>query len=256
MCALRRGLPPTRLAQPLDMREGLFDGGFEIGEIDRLGHEIEGPAIHRGADIGHVAVGRDDHGRELVVSLLYFLQQGQTVHPRHVDIADHHVDSGAVGQHFKRLDTVAGKAKIELAGADLAAKPLLDERFQIRLVVDHEDRRGHATPPLPPPAAGIIARGNVTMNSVNTPGSVSTSKVPPCCLTTMSKLSDRPRPVPSPAGLVVKNGSKILARISPGIPVPLSRTRISTRSDRAHVDTESVGSNSRSRSLRWRSRAA
>ena len=42
--------------------------------------------------------------------------------------------------------------------------------------------------------------------SVNSPGCVSTSIDPPCCLTMMSWLMDRPRPVPSPAGLVVKNG--------------------------------------------------
>src|SRR5277367_4543682 len=271
MRALRLGLPPPRLAEPLDVGERLSDSGFEVGEVDRLGHEIECPAIHRGADIGHVAVGRHDHGRELVVGLLNFLQQGQTVHPGHVDIADHHVERGAVGQHFERFDAVTGKAKIEFTVPDLTAKPLLYERFQIRLVVDDEDRRGHASPPLPAPAAGIIAAGviaagiiapgiiapgNVTMNSVNAPGSVSTSKVPPCCLTTMSKLKDRPRPVPSPAGLVVKNGSKIFALTSLGIPVPLSRTRISTRSERARVDTESVGSNPGSRPLRWRSRTA
>ena len=39
----------------------------------------------------------------------------------------------------------------------------------------------------------------------------------------MSWLSDRPRPVPSPAGLVVKNGLNIFAFTSSGMPVPLSR---------------------------------
>ena len=44
------------------------------------------------------------------------------------------------------------------------------------------------------------------MNSVNTSGSVSTSIRPPCCLTMMSCVIERPSPVPSPVGLVVKNG--------------------------------------------------
>ena len=35
---------------------------------------------------------------------------------------------------------------------------------------------------------------------------------------------DRPRPVPSPTGLVVKNGEKILVEIFSGIPFPESRT--------------------------------
>src|SRR6185312_11950879 len=55
---------------------------------------------------------------------------------------------------------------------------------------------------------------------------------PPCCLTMMSWLIERPRPVPSPAGLVVKNGLKILSFKSGGMPVPLSRMLISTLSPR------------------------
>ena len=64
------------------------------------------------------------------------------------------------------------------------------------------------------------------LNSVNSPGCVSISIDPECCLTTMSWLSERPRPVPSPAGLVVK-GLNILSLTSGGIPVPLSRMLIS-----------------------------
>ena len=66
------------------------------------------------------------------------------------------------------------------------------------------------------------------MNSVYCPGSVSTSILPPCCFTMMSWLIDRPSPVPSPAGLVVKNGLNIFSFTSAGMPVPLSRMRIST----------------------------
>jgi len=50
-----------------------------------------------------------------------------------------------------------------------------------------------------------LVRGNTTLNSVKSPGSVSTSTLPPCCFTMMSWLIDRPSPVPSPEGLVVKN---------------------------------------------------
>src|ERR1700722_280470 len=52
----------------------------------------------------------------------------------------------------------------------------------------------------------LLFRGNTTLNSVKRPGSVSTSILPPCCFTIMSWLIDRPSPVPSPVGLVVKNG--------------------------------------------------
>jgi hypothetical protein len=50
------------------------------------------------------------------------------------------------------------------------------------------------------------ARGRRIANSVNSPTRLSTAIVPPCCWVTMSQLIDRPRPVPSPVGLVVKNG--------------------------------------------------
>src|SRR3954469_5602415 len=86
-----------------------------------------------------------------------------------------------------------------------------------------------------------LMRGNTILNSVNSPGLVSTSIVPPCCLTMMSWLIDRPSPVPSPAGLVVKNGLKILSVSSAGMPVPLSRTRISTAPPISLVEARSTG---------------
>jgi hypothetical protein len=46
----------------------------------------------------------------------------------------------------------------------------------------------------------------------------------------MSWVIESPTPVPSPVGLVVKKGLKIFSLISGGIPVPLSRIRISTAS--------------------------
>src|SRR4051795_1021221 len=86
-----------------------------------------------------------------------------------------------------------------------------------------------------------LMRGNTILNSVNSPGLVSTSIVPPCCLTMMSWLIERPSPVPSPAGLVVKNGLKIFSVSSAGMPVPLSRTRISTAPPISLVEARSTG---------------
>src|SRR3954466_14666587 len=51
-----------------------------------------------------------------------------------------------------------------------------------------------------------------------------------------------PAPFPPPAGLVVKKGLNVFSLISAGMPVPLSRMRISTLSPRFFVATISVGS--------------
>src|SRR3954447_18701667 len=64
---------------------------------------------------------------------------------------------------------------------------------------------------------------------------------PPCCFTTISWLIESPSPVPSPGGFVVKKGSNILDLMLPGIPVPLSRMRISTLWPRFRVLSTRVG---------------
>ena len=106
---LGRRLPPPRLAQHFDMPKRLGDRRLEIGKIDGLGQEIERAAVHRGADVGHVAIGGDDDGRKLFLALLQLLQQRQPVHPRHVDVGDHHVDVAVRLQHAQGLDAVAGE---------------------------------------------------------------------------------------------------------------------------------------------------
>ena len=46
------------------MPGGLGYRGFEVRKIDRLGQEIERAAVHRGADIAHIAVSGNDNGRD------------------------------------------------------------------------------------------------------------------------------------------------------------------------------------------------
>src|SRR5262245_35303052 len=107
---------------------------------------------------------------------------------------------------------------------------LAKQHLNVRLIVDHKNEESHVDTPCLPMAAAL--RGRVMRKAVNSPGVVSTSIEPPCCLTMISWLMERPRPVPSPAGLVVKNGLNIFSFTSGGMPVPLSRIVISTRSPR------------------------
>src|SRR5215467_8349414 len=71
--------------------------------------------------------------------------------------------------------------------------------------------------------------GTYTLNTLPLPTVVETSTAPPSPLT-MPCTSERPRPVPTPTSLVVKNGSKILSKISAGMPVPESDTSMTTYS--------------------------
>ena len=75
---------------------------------------------------------------------------------------------------------------------------------------------------------GGVWTGSSMTNVVPRPGSLSTSIVPWWSVT-MSRHSERPSPVPSPTGLVVKNGSKIFARTSAGMPGPVSPISRRTR---------------------------
>ena len=108
----------------------------------------------------------------------------------------------------------------------------VDQLHDGRLVVHHQ------RPPAPPqrpralrPAAAAatdprgspdIAAGSSRVKTVR-PGSLSTARRPPCC-STMPYDTLRPRPVPSPTFLVVKNGSKTRGSTAGGMPGPLSAT--------------------------------
>src|SRR6202043_4075796 len=124
--------------------------------------------------------------------------------------------------------------------AEIAPKLLTEQQLYVRLIIDHEYEQIHPRPP--DLLADAAPRGRKIRNSVNSPGLVSTSIDPPCCLTMISWLSERPSPVPSPAGFVVKNGLNICSLTSGGMPVPLSRIRISMPSPRFLVVVVRVGS--------------
>src|SRR5262249_9472714 len=117
---------------------------------------------------------------------------------------------------------------------EITSKMLPKQHLNIRLVIDNENKKFHAGAPVLPSIAAL--RGRTMRNSVYSPAVVSTSIDPPCCLTMMSWLIERPSPVPSPAGLVVKKGSNICSLPSGGMPLPLSRILVSTLSPRSFVE--------------------
>jgi hypothetical protein len=96
----------------------------------------------------------------------------------------------------------------------------------------------------------------LSVNSLYSSTLLSTLIVPPYCCTTMSYLMDRPRPVPSIVGLVLKKGWNNLSLISAYTPMPLSRTLIASASLNSRVVILSVGSKPGASSACCRLRAA
>ena len=77
-----------------------------------------------------------------------------------------------------------GKLHGEATSAEVVSKLLSEQNLDIRLVINHENEQVHARPP--DLIRDAPALGRTILNSVNSPGCVSTSKDPPCCLTMMS----------------------------------------------------------------------
>ena len=50
------------LASLRDVLHALADRGLQVCEVDGLGEEIKGPAVHGRTDVLHIAIGGDDDG--------------------------------------------------------------------------------------------------------------------------------------------------------------------------------------------------
>jgi hypothetical protein len=122
------------------------DGGLEVGKIDRLGDKVEGAAVHRGADVRHFAIGRDDHRGGVSFALMQVGQQGQSVHSWHIDVAQKHVDVAAGIKLRQRIHAIIHEDEAKLSIGDLPAELLNDRQFQIRFVIDDKDARHHPPP--------------------------------------------------------------------------------------------------------------
>ena len=73
---------------------------------------------------------------------------------------------------------------IEAVSTEITPELLAEQNLDIRLVVNHENEKVHACSP--DFVRETAVRGRTIRNSVNSPGLVSTSIHPPCCLTMMS----------------------------------------------------------------------
>ena len=93
-----------------DLFGSLFDGPFQIFQVDRFRCEVECSLVHGASDIFHIAVGRYHNTFECrVAHLVDFGEQGQTVHFRHIDIAQDHIEVWFGKQHLECFQSVVGK---------------------------------------------------------------------------------------------------------------------------------------------------
>src|SRR6185503_14015365 len=112
-----------------------------------------------------------------------------------------------------RLARALRRDHLELAFAE----PLGEQLGHALVVVDDQHSALHVRASSGAlSSSGLVScgpRGSRTRNVEPWPGTEATSIDPPCSRT-MPATIESPSPVPSPTGLVVKNGSKILLRFS------------------------------------------
>ena len=127
-----------RLAPLRQVVQRTVYGDLEVLEVDGLGDEVEGAPVHRGTDILHIPVGRNDHGAYVRIDLGYLFEQGQPVHPGHVDVREHDVDAPVRVEPLEGLHAVVGEDELILASSDLAPHALQHQRLEVRLVVNYK----------------------------------------------------------------------------------------------------------------------
>ena len=175
-----------------------------------------------------VRVGREQHATRQRIDVARLREHLGPLHARHPLVADDDRQRVATrleladrGERLFARRRADDRVGLPVPGAQIAAH----RREHLRIVVDTTRMTGLFT--AVPPAPSASASGRDTRNSVR-PGAVSTSISASLWMTRRRTMS-RPRPVPFPTGLVVKNGSKRRSRISAGMPGPLSMTRTTTR---------------------------
>src|SRR5688572_13011773 len=228
--------PPMRGPLRLFAQAGL-DRVDQLGGVPRLGEElVQARLAARAVDRLLLRLARQhdlDHGREPVVRLH---QELVALHARHQPVGDDHQQlvalAGELVEQLQRLLGALCDLDVEVV-AERAPQLVLERGQHDQLVVHAQQHalvlrmRFHRSPP---------AIGNTTVKVLPLPTSLST-RIRPRCLSTILRTMSRPRPVPSPAGLVVKKASKMRSRTSSGMPQPVSATDTSTSSPSRRMPT-------------------
>ena len=187
----------------------------KIRLVERLGDEIESPALER-ADGGlDGAEGRDDDHRQLRIPGFAMLEDRHPAGTRHVEIGHHRVEILGGHRFVDRGQSIRDVVKHQRLVPDLL-EHRSDHVSDVALVIDDQDATHSSGMD-----AGHSMAGNITEKRVKRPSSVATSILPRCASTIFCEIES---PSPVPLGEVVKKGMKSFSRCSFLIPVPLSST--------------------------------
>src|SRR5262249_17281549 len=154
--------------------------------------------------------GGHDHDRRTGIDAFDAAQDLQTVHPLHSQIGHHHI-GGAFGEPPPGQSAVIG----DLRGGTCRLENVPDLLGHLTHVVDdqHAPRRVERGVAHPNASRLSATTGHSKVAVVPSPGALARSIWAPW-LRTMLAAMGRPSPVPSPRGLVVKNGSNTAWRCS------------------------------------------
>jgi hypothetical protein len=130
--------PPTGTQFPNDAA-CLGDGRSQIVDVERLDLEVEGSAHHGGADVGHVAVGGEHDRLRRHRHRFQPRQQLETVHPRHVQVGDDHLDVGIGLDDVERIARARCAVQPDRLRSELASQPQLEQAADVRFVVHDEE---------------------------------------------------------------------------------------------------------------------
>src|SRR5205823_11481265 len=137
-------------------------------------------------------------------------KDGHPINAFHDQVSDDHIQIVCVK---RRQCLLAARSHDDVPPFSLQV--LTQNSDHLRVVVHEEYPRRHIT--------STLTSGTQTVNVDPEPRVLSTQISPPC-VRTMSRQIARPRPVPCPRGLVVRNGSKIRGSNWSTMPLPVSVT--------------------------------
>src|SRR6185437_13494603 len=198
----------------------MADAGEKLVVVERFGQHVVGAKLARAlqeVEIDDAGAARDDenrHGGRLPLDLEHRLDP---LGLRHDDVGDHQIGP----QLLEEAETPPAVSGVGYVVAGLL-EDLADRFAHDLIVIDHENSC-HVADSRSGSGTDSAGSGKRISKVVPSPGTLATVTRPPW-LVTMPCTIDRPSPVPSLTGLVVKNGSKMRAMTAASMPYPVSLT--------------------------------